>query len=420
VLYLPPIHPIGSAFKKGKNNSLNAGPDDPGSPWAIGSKDGGHKDINPDLGTLEDFRHLVRAAKEMGIEIALDAAFQCSPDHPYITEHPDWFKYRPDGTIQYAENPPKKYQDVVPFDWDAPDWRAMWDELKSVFLYWIDQGVKIFRVDNPHTKPFEFWEWCIREVRKIDPEAIFLAEAFTRLRVMNRLSQVGFTQSYTNFAWSHTKGDLTDYFTQLTTPPVVDYFRPNAWPNTPDILADYLREGHRSSFIARLVLAATLSPSYGIYGPVYELMEHAALGTGSEDDYANSEKYEVRHWDLDQPHSLRGVIAKINRARRENPALQTNPGLRFHDVDNDNLIAYSRNNHDRTNIVLCVVNMDPIGVQTGTLRFPLAGEAVMKELLSGKDYTWKGSEHVVSLDPALTPARVYRVSSPGASDEDLQ
>jgi len=422
VLYLPPIHPIGAAFRKGVNNSLTAVPGDPGSPWAIGSKAGGHKAINRDLGTLADFRHLVKAAREMDLEVALDIAFQCSPDHPYVREHPEWFKMRPDGSIQYAENPPKKYQDVYPFDWDTPDWQAMWEELKSVFLYWVDQGVKIFRVDNPHTKPFAFWEWCIHEVRSVDPDVIFLAEAFTRLRVMYRLSQVGFTQSYSYFPWKINKAELTEYFSEVSTPPVVDFFRASNWPNTPDILTRQMRAGLRSTFILRLVLAATLSPNYGIYGPTYELTEHLALEEGS-DEYLNSEKYEIRHWDVDRTDSLRGLITALNRARHDNPALQSSTGLRFHEIANPKLIAYSRTSPDGSNVVLGVVNLDPKSAQSGYLKI-VPSELGLKrarqefdvcDLLSGETSTWRGPAQKVRLDPAESPAMLLRVSLPSSS-----
>ena len=318
---------------------------------------GGHKSIDPALGTLDDFRRLVRKARDRRIEIALDIAFQCSPDHPWVKEHPSWFKMRPDGTVQYAENPPKKYEDIYPLNFETDDWRALWEEMKSVFLYWMEQGVRVFRVDNPHTKPFPFWEWLITEVHAVDPGVILLSESFTRPKIMYELAKLGFTQSYTYFAWRSNKWELTEYFSELTRPPVVDFFRPNAWPNTPDILTDQLQHGGRPAFMSRLVLAATLSSNYGIYGPAFELMEHVARESGSE-EYLNSEKYEVKHWDLDRPDSLRDLIALVNRARRENPALQSNWGLRFHDIDNGQLIAYSKSTDDARNVVITVVNLD--------------------------------------------------------------
>ncbi|HTY81810.1 MAG TPA: alpha-1,4-glucan--maltose-1-phosphate maltosyltransferase, partial [Dehalococcoidales bacterium] len=297
VLYLPPIHPLGHTCRKGKNNSVTSKPEDPGTPWAIGSEEGGHKDINPQLGTIEDFKHLISAAKDHNIEIALDMAFQCSPDHPWVKEHPEWFLHRPDGTVQYAENPPKKYQDIYPLDFEGENWRGLWEELKSVVCYWAEQGIRIFRIDNPHTKPFDFWEWLIREVKKEYPDAIFLAEAFTRPKVMYRLAKVGFTQSYTYFTWRNTRQELTDYLNELTMTDIKDFFRPNFWPNTPDILHEFLQKGGRPAFITRLVLAATLCSSYGIYGPAYELCENMPREPGSE-EYLNSEKYEVKHWDI--------------------------------------------------------------------------------------------------------------------------
>ncbi|MEI6414653.1 MAG: alpha-1,4-glucan--maltose-1-phosphate maltosyltransferase, partial [Pseudomonadota bacterium] len=310
VLYLPPIHPIGSAFRKGPNNTLNAGSNDPGSPWAIGARDGGHRAVHSQLGTLVDFRRLVEKARQLGLEVAMDIAFQCSPDHPYVTEHPGWFRWRPDGTVQYAENPPKKYQDIYPFDFESEDWWALWQELKGIFEFWIEQGVRIFRVDNPHTKPFPLWEWLIGEIKAAHPETIFLAEAFTRPRIMHRLAKLGFTQSYTYFTWRNTQRELIEYFTELSQNESREYFRPNLWPNTPDILPEFLQYGGRQAFLLRVALAATLGAAYGIYGPAYELLEHEALRPGG-DEYLNSEKYQVRHWELDRADSL-----KVGRPKR--------------------------------------------------------------------------------------------------------
>ncbi|MEK7247465.1 MAG: alpha-1,4-glucan--maltose-1-phosphate maltosyltransferase, partial [Chloroflexota bacterium] len=368
VLYLPPIHPIGHTNRKGANNAVATKPGDPGSPWAIGSEAGGHKSINPDLGTLEDFRRLVRKAKNLGVYVALDIAFQCSPDHPYVREHPEWFRMRPDGTVQYAENPPKKYEDIYPFNFETPAWESLWQELLSVFLYWMEQGISIFRVDNPHTKPFAFWEWVIAEAHKVDSGAIFLAEAFTRPKIMYHLAKLGFTQSYTYFTWRPDKQGLIDYFTELSTTPVCDFFRPNVWPNTPDILTEQLQQGCRATFVARAVLAATLSANYGIYGPPFELMEHEPREPDSE-EYLHSEKYEVRHWDIERKDSLRELITVVNKARRENPALQKNTGLRFHGIDNGQLIAYSK--RVDANVVLCVVNLDPKSTQSGFVTAPI-------------------------------------------------
>ncbi|MBV9940083.1 MAG: alpha-1,4-glucan--maltose-1-phosphate maltosyltransferase, partial [Acidobacteriaceae bacterium] len=322
VVYFPPVHPIGTKFRKGKNNSVVAEPGDWGSPWAIGAAEGGHKAIHPQLGTPEDFRRLVKRAGELGIQIALDIAFQAAPDHPYVGEHENWFRKRPDGTIQYAENPPKKYQDIYPFDFESEDWPGMWQELKSVFLYWIEQGVRIFRVDNPHTKAFPFWEWCITEIKRDYPDVLFLSEAFTRPKIMYRLAKLGFSQSYTYFPWRNDKYGLMQYLTELTKPPVVDFFRPNQWPNTPDILTEFLQLGSRSAFIIRFLLAATIGANYGIYGPAFELMESRPVRHGSE-EYLDSEKYQIREWDLNRPDSLRDLITLVNRIRRENEALQS-------------------------------------------------------------------------------------------------
>ncbi len=323
VLYLPPIHPVGRAFRKGKNNQTTAQPDDVGSPWAIGGPEGGHKAIHPPLGTFDDFHALVAAAKDRHMELALDIAFQCSPDHPYVREHPQWFRHRPDGTVQYAENPPKKYQDIYPFNFESEDWRALWEELKSVFLFWVDHGVRIFRVDNPHTKPFPFWQWCIAEVKRVRPDAIFLSEAFTRPKIMYRLAKLGFTQSYTYFTWRNSKQELTEYFTELSQAPLTEFFRPNIWTNTPDILHDYLQRGGRPAFVTRAVLAATLGANYGVYGPAFELIERTPREPGSE-EYLNSEKYELKRWDLNRPESLRHLLTKLNQIRRvtSRPAAQ--------------------------------------------------------------------------------------------------
>jgi starch synthase (maltosyl-transferring) len=323
VLYLPPIHPIGRLNRKGRNNALQAGANDVGSPWAIGAEEGGHKAILPQLGTLEDFRRLVARARDYQLEIALDIAFQCSPDHPYVREHPQWFRHRPDGSVQYAENPPKKYQDIYPFDFETEDWRALWEELRSVFEFWIEQGVTIFRVDNPHTKAFAFWDWAIQSLKEAHPEALFLAEAFTRPKVMHLLAKLGFSQSYTYFTWRHSKRELTEYFTELTSAPGRDYFRPNVWPNTPDILHETLQSGLRPVFESRLILAATLSANYGLYGPAYELLESTPRESGSE-EYRDSEKYQLRNWTIDRADSLAPLITRLNAIRRDNPALQSN------------------------------------------------------------------------------------------------
>ncbi|HLS57561.1 MAG TPA: alpha-amylase family glycosyl hydrolase, partial [Zeimonas sp.] len=415
VVYLPPIHPIGRERRKGRNNAPVAGPDDVGSPWAIGAREGGHKSIHPELGTIDDFRRLVARAQELGMEIALDIAFQCAPDHPYVTEHPQWFRWRPDGTVQYAENPPKKYQDIYPFDFEAGDWRALWQELKSVFDFWIAEGVRIFRVDNPHTKAFGFWEWVIDEIKRAHPDVIFLAEAFTRPKVMHRLAKLGFTQSYTYFAWRNTKHELTTYFTELTRGPGREYFRPNAWPNTPDILTEALQHGGRPAFTARLVLAATLSASYGIYGPAFELMEQVAREPGSE-EYLDSEKYEIRSWAIERADSLRDLIALVNRIRRENPALQSDRSLAFMPTDNEQVICYAKRSLDGANTIVVVVGLDPHHAHGAWLDLDLRWLGVaadstyqMHDLLSGARYLWQGARNYVRLDPAHMPAHVFRV-----------
>lgn len=425
VLYFPPIHPIGQVNRKGKNNTLTPGPDDVGVPWAIGSDEGGHKAIHSQLGSLQDFLRLVSLAREHGIEIALDIAFQCAPDHPWVQEHPQWFRWRPDGTVQYAENPPKKYQDIYPLNFETEDWRGLWQELKSVFTYWIEQGVRIFRVDNPHTKAFPFWEWCITEVKKICPDAIFLSEAFTRPRVMHRLAKSGFTQSYTYFTWRNTKWELTEYLTELTKEDGREYFRPNFWPNTPDILPEYLQFGGRPAFLVRLVLAATMTANYGIYGPAYELCENRSLRPGSE-DYMDSEKYEIRNRDLERPDGLRHFITLVNRIRRENPALQRNRSLRFHHLENDQLICYSKYVDDFSNVILCVVNLDVYHTQSGFVHLPLEDLGLdpnqpyqVHDLLSNAHYIWNGSSNYVELNPQIQPAHIFRLHHRTRTEQDF-
>ena len=412
VLYLPPIHPIGRTFRKGPNNVTTAGPDDPGVPWAIGGPEGGHTAIHSELGRLEDFDALVEAARGRGIRIALDIAFQASPDHPAVAEHPTWFRQRPDGTVQYAENPPKKYQDIYPFDFESGDWPALWQELCRVFTFWIGHGVEIFRVDNPHTKAFPFWEWVIGELKRDHPGVLFLAEAFTRPKVMYRLAKVGFSQSYTYFTWRTHKQELADYFLELSRPPVSDFFRPNVWPNTPDILHETLQVGGRPAFEARLVLAATLAATYGIYGPAYELCENVPREPGSE-EYRDSEKYQLRHWDLERPDSIAPLIGAVNRIRHEHPALQANDGLAFHEIDDDALLAYTKRTADGTDVVLTVVSLDPHGPRSGTLRLRRSelglgdGTAVVAtDLLEGGSETWTGGERRIELVPGVRQARI--------------
>jgi starch synthase (maltosyl-transferring) len=415
VLYLPPIHPIGRAHRKGKNNALEAGARDPGSPWAIGSDEGGHKSIHPQLGTLADFKRLVARAKDHGMEVALDIAFQCAPDHPYVKEHSDWFRKRPDGSLQYAENPPKKYEDIVPLDFETKAWRDLWEELKSVIVYWAEQGVRIFRLDNPHTKPFRFWDWLVREVKKQFPDVLFLSEAFTRPKIMQRLAKGGLTQSYTYFSWRRTKAELVEYFEELTQTDVREYLRPNLWPNTPDILMDYLQQGGRATFMARYVLAATLGANCGIYGPAFELMENRPREAGSE-EYLNAEKYEIKRWDLEKPDSLKDFIAAVNRIRRENPALQSDRSLRFHALDNPQMICYSKSTADRENMILTVVNLDWKYVQSGWVDLTLeplglaAGESYrVHDLLTDARYPWRGSRNYVELRPSALPAHIFRI-----------
>jgi starch synthase (maltosyl-transferring) len=413
VLYLPPIHPIGRQFRKGPNNLPSKDPLDPGVPWAIGGPEGGYDAINPELGTFDDFHALIAEADKQGIEIALDIAFQASPDHPWVEEHPEWFRARPDGTIQYAENPPKKYQDIYPFDFESTDWRGLWQALNGVFRFWIGHGVRIFRVDNPHTKAFAFWEWAIDDIKHDHPDVLFLAEAFTRPKVMYRLAKLGFTQSYTYFTWRNQKKELIEYFTELTTPPVKEFFHPNAWPNTPDILHEVLQVGGRPAFEARLVLAATLCANYGIYGPAFELMEHTPRDPGTE-EYLDSEKYEQRTWDLERPDSLRDLIGRVNLARRKHPALQSDERLWFHETDNDYLIAYTKNTPDQRDVVLTVVNLDFFGPQTGlvaldlaALGLPLGAPFEAVDLLDGSTYVWQGRVNAVELDPAESAAHVF-------------
>ncbi|HVL67887.1 MAG TPA: alpha-1,4-glucan--maltose-1-phosphate maltosyltransferase [Vicinamibacterales bacterium] len=417
VLYLPPIHPIGRSFRKGKNNTLDAGPGDVGSPWAIGADEGGHKAVEPGLGTLDDFDRFVEAARAHGLEIALDLAYQASPDHPYVKEHPEWFRRRPDGTIKYAENPPKKYQDIYPINFESEAWQALWHELKSVIEFWISHGVKIFRVDNPHTKPFRFWQWALGEITRDHPDTIFLSEAFTRPKVMKYLAKSGFSQSYTYFTWRNTKPELTEYFTELTQTGVREYMRPNLFANTPDILHEYLQHGGRPAFQIRLVLAATLGATYGIYSG-YELAENVPVRPGSE-EYLDSEKYQIRVRNFDDPHSLSELIARVNGIRRAHPALQRDWGLRFHATDNPQLICYSKRSTDGADLVLMVVNLDPFNMQHGFVQLPLADWGLspsstieVTDLLWNERYFWRGEWNYVRLDPQARPAHVLAVQLP--------
>ncbi|KYG63797.1 hypothetical protein AZI86_13315 [Bdellovibrio bacteriovorus] len=414
VVYFPPIHPVGREFRKGKNNSTKAEAGDVGSPWAIGAKEGGHKDILPALGTLKDFKGLIEKARSLKMEIAMDIAFQCAPDHPYVKAHPEWFKHRPDGTIQYAENPPKKYQDIYPFDFECKEWKSLWQELLSVVTYWVNQGVRVFRVDNPHTKPFHFWEWLIREVRLKNPEVIFLAEAFTRPKMMAYLAKAGFSQSYTYFTWRNVKWELTQYMTELTQTELKDYFGANFWPNTPDILHEHLQEDNPGVYKQRLILAATLMSNYGIYGPAFELMSYQPKEKGSE-EYLHSEKYEVKNWNLDDPRSLAPFIRQINQIRENHPSLQQNRTFRFHPVDNESIIAYSKTHGDEKIVV--VVNLDSRRSQSGLVELPLIDWKIaesenyeMEDLLTGVFYTWRGWRNFVELRPNQ-PAHIFKLKT---------
>ena len=414
ILYFPPIHPIGRMNRKGKNNVLETNPDDVGSPWAIGSKEGGHRAIHPELGTMEEFERVILKAKEMGLEIAMDLAFQCSPDHPYVKEHPEWFRWRPDGTVQFAENPPKKYQDIIPLNFETENWKELWEELKSIVLFWIEKGIRMFRVDNPHTKAFSFWEWLIKEIKKDYPDVIFLSEAFTRPKVMYRLAKVGFTQTYTYFTWRNTKRELIEYLTELTQTGVREYFRPNFWPNTPDILPEHLQYGGRPAFMIRLVLAATLSSNYGIYGPAFELCIHEALS--GKEEYLHSEKYEIKQWNRDIPGNLGDFIVRVNRIRKENPALQKTFNLRFYEVDNETLLFYGKATDDLSNILFVVVNLDPFHTQSGWVKVPIKELGIdpsqpylVHDLLSDDKYIWQGERNYVELNPQVLPANIFRV-----------
>lgn len=425
VLYLPPIHPIGTTHRKGKNNATGAEPDDVGSPWAIGSSEGGHKDVHPQLGTLDDFRELVQKAAELGIEIALDLAFQCSPDHPYLSRHPEWFRKRPDGSVQFAENPPKKYEDIVPFDFECSAWQSLFEELLGVVRHWIEQGVRIFRVDNPHTKSFAFWEWLIHTIKAEAPEIIFLAEAFTRPKIMYRLAQLGFTQSYTYFTWRNTPWELRTYFEELTTYPVSEFFWPNLWPNTPDILAEYLQTGGRPAFIVRLILAATLGGNYGIYGPVFEQGVAESVESGKE-EYLDSEKYQIHFWDLDRSDTLKELIARVNRIRRDNPALQQQRNLCFIPVDNEQLVCFAKYTTDLSNIVVVVVNLDVHHAHAGWLDLPLDELQLepqrpyqVHDQLSEARYLWHGGRNYIELNPRSMPAHIFRIRRKVRTEHDF-
>ena len=420
IVYLPPIHPIGRKHRKGKDNAPEAQSGEPGSPWAIGNEEGGHKTVQPELGGMEAFERFVKRAQELELEVALDVAFQCAPDHPYASEHPEWFRQRPDGSIRYAENPPKKYQDIYPINFESEDWQGLWLELRSIFEFWAERGVRTFRVDNPHTKPLAFWEWCFRTLREDYPDLIFLSEAFTRPKLMYGLGKVGFSQSYTYFTWRYNKHEFQEYLTELFHTDVHNYYRPNFWPNTPDILPPYLRE--QSTFQARLVLASTLSASFGIYGPVFELMENEPHP--AREEYLNNEKYEIRNWNLDAPHSLKPLITRINEIRHSNPALHHNRNLRFHATDNEQLMAYSKRDGD--NLILVVVSFDPYHTQSGFLELPLHELGLsydepyaLHDLLNGERYFWQGGRNYVELNPHKFPAHIFEVRPHAPREQDF-
>ncbi len=414
VLYFPPIHPIGKLNRKGKNNNVRSQQGEPGSPWAIGSDEGGHKSVLPALGTIDDFKKLVADAKALGIDIAMDIAFQCAPDHPYVKEHPDWFKQRPDGSIQYAENPPKKYQDIYPFNFESDDWKNLWEELKSVFIFWIEQGVTIFRVDNPHTKPIPFWGWVITEIHKQYPDIIFLSEAFTRPRIMASLAKVGFTQSYTYFTWRVSKQELTEYMNDLINGPSRNYFRPNFWPNTPDILPYHLQNQGENSFILRYALAATLSSNYGVYGPSYEFLENTPIE--GREEYINSEKFEVRHYDWKRTNRMTDIMSLLNQVRQQNEALHSTWNLQFCPIENPQLIAYLKTTDDLSNIILVIVNLDPNGKQSGYVQLPkdklkLSNKVNVKlhDLITDEHYTWTQEWNFVELNPFKMPFHLFKL-----------
>ena len=417
VLYLPPIHPIGHTNRKGRNNALSAVPGDPGSPWAIGSEAGGHTSVDPALGTLEDFGRFVAAARRQGLEVALDLAYQCSPDHPYVREHPEWFKHRPDGTIKYAENPPKKYQDIYPLDFECEDWRGLWRELRRVIEFWCEQGVRIFRVDNPHTKAFRFWAWALGGVRERYPDTIFLAEAFTRPKIMHHLAKLGFNQSYTYFTWRNTRGELIEYFTELTTTEVREYMRPNLFANTPDILHEFLQAGGPAAFRIRLVLAATLGASYGIYSG-FELCENEPARPGTE-EYLDSEKYQIRVRDWTTEPNIAPLITRVNRIRRAHPALHGDWSLRFFATDNPHILCYGKSSLDGTDRVLVAVTLDPHNLQHGWVQVSSPESTVgddypVEDLLTGAVYKWRGDWNYVRLTPE-NPAHILRLPANGSA-----
>jgi len=423
VLYLPPIHPIGRTHRKGPDNTAVAGSADPGSPWAIGATEGGHTAVHPDLGTVGDLERLARSARSKGIELALDLAFQCAPDHPWVADHPGWFRKHPDGSIRFAENPPKKYQDIYPLDFECEDWKALWEALRGVVTFWMERGVHVFRVDNPHTKPYAFWEWLLAEVRRERPDVIFLSEAFTRPKVMARLAKVGFQQSYTYFTWRNTAGEIRNYLTELTRSDLKEFFRPNFWPNTPDILPEFLQASGPAGFRLRLLLAATLSPSYGIYGPAYELCEAEPVAPGRE-EYGRSEKYERKRWEVARGRPIRALARRLNRMRRDNPALQSIERLRFHETERDELLAYSKRDVGGENLVIVVLNLDPHHRHSGYvtldgLGLDAGGAYQVHDLLSDARFLWTGERNFVEIDPAVAPGHVFRVRRTVRTERDF-
>lgn len=414
ILYLPPIHPIGTTHRKGRNNSVTATADDPGSPWAIGNVEGGHTAVHAELGTVEDLAELVKVARrDHDIDVALDIAFQCAPDHPWVTDHPDWFRARPDGSIQYAENPPKKYEDIYPLNFETEDAEGLWRELLGVMQFWVDQGVTVFRVDNPHTKSFRFWEWAIATLKADHPELILLAEAFSRPRVMEGLARRGFNQSYSYFTWRESKWEIEEYLRYLTDTDAAEYYRPNFWPSTPDILPRHLQFGGRNMFVQRLLMATTMSSNWGVYGPVFELQEH--LARGDHDEYLDNEKYQLRTWDLDQEHSLASLITQLNRIRREHPALQATRNLRLHAADSDQVICFSKRDETSGDTVLVVISLDTQWTRGTTIHVDLDAIGVewdqwflVDDRLSGNRWSWHGADQYIELGPAL-PAHVFAV-----------
>ncbi|MEO5371001.1 MAG: alpha-1,4-glucan--maltose-1-phosphate maltosyltransferase [Magnetococcus sp. DMHC-1] len=424
VVYLPPIHPIGVTGRKGANNSLTCGPSEPGCPYAIGNKSGGHLAVEPGLGTMDDFLEFEKACRDLGLEVALDFAINCSPDHPYVADHPEWFFKRPDGTIKFAENPPKKYEDIYPLNFNAPDghWQGVWQEMLNIILFWAERGVRIFRVDNPHTKPVPFWHWLIRTIQRDHPDIIFLSEAFTKPPMMQMLAKVGFTQSYTYFTWRNFKHELTEYFTELTQTSVSDYMRGNLFANTPDILPRILQEGGRPAFKMRVALAATLSSVYGIYSG-YELCENTPVP--GKEEYLNSEKYQYKVWDWDRPGNIKGYIEKINNIRRDNPALHLYKNLRFYKAENENVLFYGKATADRRNVILVLVNLDPFNRQEANISIPLADMGLkegehfeMHELISGGRFLLQGSHFFIKIDPAQ-PAWIFRVERWHQREQDF-